>query len=78
VSSRAAREAERARQQAEALAAELGVTTKRLRAAQSVAGVGIFDWDMRAQTFYWSDELFTLMGLAPGSLPPSFQVWDAV
>jgi PAS domain S-box-containing protein len=78
VSSRAAREADRARQQAEALAAELSVTAKRLRAAQSVAGVGIFDWDMRTQTFYWSDDLYTLMGLAPGSVPPSFQVWDAV
>jgi PAS domain S-box-containing protein len=76
MSSRAAREAEKARQEAEDLAVELSLTAKRLKAAQNVAGVGIFDWDMRARTYYWSDELYALMGREPGSVEPSFEAWS--
>src|SRR4051794_5238627 len=38
---------------------------ERLATAQHMAGVGSWSWDVVADTWTWSDELFRLAGLAP-------------
>ena len=72
---RARQDIERSRDEAERLAARLSSTTERLRAAQQVAGIGIFEWDLVTKVMHWSPELFALMGLAPGALEPSPDAW---
>jgi signal transduction histidine kinase/two-component SAPR family response regulator len=57
------------------LAAELRVASQRLQAAQSVAGIGIFDWSLSARTTYWSPELYTLMGLEPNAVEATPDAW---
>jgi signal transduction histidine kinase len=57
------------------LAEELRVASQRLQAAQSVAGIGIFDWSPPEQTTYWSPELFVLMGLAPDAIEATPEAW---
>jgi PAS domain S-box-containing protein len=76
VSAREARRLARAKQDAETLATELAVVTERLLAAQNVAGVGIFDWDLKTGDLFWSPELYHLMGLAPGAVPPTTDAWN--
>jgi signal transduction histidine kinase len=66
---------EKARAEAEALAAQLMVASRRLEAAQRVGGIGIFDWELREERVYWSPEVFALMGLAPGAIEPSVIAW---
>jgi PAS domain S-box-containing protein len=43
---------------------------ERLAAAQHMAGVGSWSWDVVADTWSWSDELFRLAGLEPREEPP--------
>jgi signal transduction histidine kinase/CheY-like chemotaxis protein len=75
---RSRQEVERARDRAEELASELLSTSNRLRAAQQVAGIGIFDWDLTGdQSLFWSPELYTLMGFEPGSVSPTPERWTA-
>jgi PAS domain S-box-containing protein len=66
---------QRARDQAEELAARLSSTSQRLRAAQQVAGIGIFDWDLKTDAVFWSPELYALMGLTPGAIEPRPESW---
>ncbi len=63
------------RRRAEALAAELSLTTQRLHAAQRAAMIGIFEWDVAAGRVTWSPEIYRLMGIEPGSIAPSPQAW---
>ncbi|HEX7840647.1 MAG TPA: PAS domain-containing protein [Kofleriaceae bacterium] len=53
----------------------LRVTSERLEAAQSVGGIGIFDWEIPGDRVYWSAEVYKLMGRPPGALPASSQAW---
>ena len=64
-----------ARQRIEALASDLSVATDRLQASQSVAGIGIFDWDLPSQRVYWSPELYALMGLEPNAIAATPEAW---
>ncbi len=66
---------EAAHAKSEALASVLSVTAERLEVAQSVAGIGIFDWDLRLGRLYWSPEVYALMGHAPGSIQPTSDAW---
>jgi signal transduction histidine kinase len=66
---------EKARDRAEELASRLFSTSQRLRAAQQVARIGIFDWDLAAGTVYWSSELYKLMGLEPEAIAPLPESW---
>lgn len=43
----------------------------RLRRAQSVARVGSWEADIPGGNAWWSDELYHLLGLRPGEVPPS-------
>jgi PAS domain S-box-containing protein len=46
---------------------------RQLAAAQSITHVGSWEWDARANTIRWSDELYRIYGLAPRSVELSFQ-----
>ncbi len=65
---RAQLEAAAARREAERLQTMLST-------AQSVARIGVFEWDITAERLYWSPELFTLMGLTPGEIEPTTEEW---
>jgi signal transduction histidine kinase len=68
-------DAESARDRAEELAARLFSTSQRLRAAQQVAGIGIFDWNLVGDALFWSPELYKLMGLEPDAFAPDADKW---
>ncbi|MDB4990887.1 MAG: sensor hybrid histidine kinase, partial [Myxococcaceae bacterium] len=68
-------EVRRERDRAEALAAELSLTTQRLHAAQQTAKIGIFEWDFACQRMNWSPEIYWLMGLEPEAIAASGKGW---
>jgi PAS domain S-box-containing protein len=52
---------------------------ERLQIALQSAGMGLWVWDLAQDTLYWSDEMFRLMGSAPGDFVPSTDRWmDAI
>lgn len=55
------------RRRAEALASSEAA----LRGAQRLARVGSWRYDLHADTWLWSDELYRILGLLPGQLLPS-------
>jgi two-component system, cell cycle sensor histidine kinase and response regulator CckA len=42
-----------------------------LQKAQETAHLGIWEWDVRKNELYWSDELYRIHGLAPGTSVPA-------
>jgi PAS domain S-box-containing protein len=48
---------------------------ERLRRTQLAARLGTWDWDLTTGAVEWSDGIFELLGLAPGSFDPSFERW---
>ena len=42
-----------------------------LRDTQSTAQCGSWVWDLASKKAYWSDEMYTILGLIPGSVTPS-------
>ena len=42
-----------------------------LRETQSTAQCGSWVWDLAKKKAYWSDEMYNILGLAPGSVAPS-------
>jgi PAS domain S-box-containing protein len=52
--------------------ARLQESRERLADAQRMAEVGSWSWDVVADTWSWSDELFRLAALEPGPSPPGF------
>jgi len=49
----------------------------RLRLALESAKAGTWEWDLQTQENIWSDEVFRLYGLKPGSCEPSYETWLA-
>ncbi|HEX2732523.1 MAG TPA: ATP-binding protein [Polyangiaceae bacterium] len=43
--------------------------------AERVIHLGTWVWDLQSDRVYWSDELFRIFGLAPGSIIPSTQAF---
>lgn len=43
-----------------------------LAAAQQIAGIGIWEWDIGADTLAWSDELCRIFGVEQGSHPATY------
>jgi PAS domain S-box-containing protein len=39
---------------------------------QQLSRIGSWEWDIPADTVWWSDELFRIYGLEPGSLTPTY------
>ena len=50
----------------------------RLRLAFEALHAGVWEWDLRTNQNYWSDELWTVYGLAPHSCAPSYEAWRKV
>jgi diguanylate cyclase (GGDEF)-like protein/PAS domain S-box-containing protein len=44
-----------------------------LNQAQHVGRIGSWSWDTESDTLWWSDELYLIAGLPPGSPPPPFR-----
>jgi len=40
---------------------------KQLKAAQKLANIGHFDWDLKTEKVYWSDEMYRIYGYEPQS-----------
>jgi len=59
------------------LRAELETTGDQLREAQSVAKVGIWEWDVSTNQVHWSDELYRIFGLTPQAFPGTFEGYMA-
>ena len=53
--------------------AELAVARRQLEEAQRLARIGSWEWDIPTNTVWWSDELFRIYGLEPGSIVPSYE-----
>ena len=62
------------------LEASLEERTERLQAAQQVARVGSWQWDVETDDVVWSDEIYRIVGYDPGTpAEPTFDDWlDAV
>ena len=63
-----------ARDEANAIAATLRESERRLLMAQEAAHVGIWEWNLRDGSLYWSPEYERLYGVPPGSLH-SYDDW---
>ena len=50
-------------------------TAFRLRLALDAAQAGMWEWDLRTNKNFWSEELWTLYGLEPHKCEPSYEVW---
>ena len=50
---------------------------RRLLAAQQLAGLGSWEWDVASNTVEWSDELYYIYGVEPGSFSPTFDTYLA-
>ncbi len=56
---------------------ELTLTIERLRLAHEAANSGTWEWDLETDRNVWSEELWSLYGLAPHSCEPSYAAWLA-
>jgi diguanylate cyclase (GGDEF)-like protein/PAS domain S-box-containing protein len=52
---------------------ELRRSRRRLEQAQAIAHMGSWEWDVRANTVSWSDELYRIYGLQPGEFGATFE-----
>jgi PAS domain S-box-containing protein len=48
-------------------------TARLLAELQALVHVGIWEWNIRTHEVYWSDELYQILGHAPGAFEPSFE-----
>src|SRR5439155_18161996 len=53
--------------------ADLRASEARLAEAQRIAGLGVWEWDVRHERVVWSDELFRIFGVSPSEYTPSYQ-----
>jgi len=49
-----------------------------LALAQREAKAGVWDWELASGKLTWSDELFTLFGLAPKTAEANFETWRSL
>ena len=52
---------------------ELTIARRQLEEAQRLARIGSWEWDIADGTVWWSDELYRIYGLEPGSIEPSYE-----
>jgi PAS domain S-box-containing protein len=48
---------------------------QRLHLAQEAANAGTWEWDLKTNKNYWSEEIWKLYGLEPHSCEPSYDTW---
>ncbi len=56
----------------------LRISEERFALAVAGSNDGIWDWDLANHRLYWSDRVFTLLGLAPGSVAPTPEFYEAL
>ncbi len=56
-------------------AAALRSSLAGLRAAQELTGLGVWEWHPRDGRLEWSPEMFRIVGLEPGEVRPSLELW---
>jgi PAS domain S-box-containing protein len=47
----------------------------RLNEAQQAAHLGYWDWDIRTNDIYWSDEIYRIFGLTPQAFEPTYDAF---
>ncbi|MBN2646796.1 MAG: diguanylate cyclase [Thiotrichales bacterium] len=52
---------------------QLNQNMQRFTKAQQIAGLGTWEYDLRTQTLFWSDEVFRIFGEIPGTFTPSYE-----
>lgn len=52
---------------------ELQLSQDKLAAAQQIAHLGSWEWDLESDTIHWSDEMCKIYGLTPGNCPQSLE-----
>lgn len=57
------------------LATELRRSKARLLLAQEISNAATFEWDIRTNEVVWSRTHFTMLGLEPDSVQPSYEHW---
>lgn len=57
-------------------AAALRSSLAGLRAAQELTGLGVWEWHPREGRLEWSPEMFKVVGLEPGEVQPSLELWQ--
>jgi PAS domain S-box-containing protein len=58
-----------------ALLEELQRSRRMLAAAQQLARIGSWEWDVAAGVVTWSDELFRIYGYDPGAFDPTYEAF---
>jgi PAS domain S-box-containing protein len=53
-------------------------TARRLNEAQAMAHVGSWEWDVRRNVITWSDEMYRIAGLEPGSVDITYESYMAL
>ena len=48
---------------------------RRLGSALRATNVGVWEWDIRTNEAYWSDENYRVMGLEPGEIKSTYENW---
>jgi len=55
--------------------AMLKISDERLRLALDSTHIGIFEWQISTNKFYYSPSIWTMLGYDPGTLSPSPKIW---
>ncbi len=50
---------------------------ERVRQTAEASGVALLEWNRSTDGGYWSDRAFTSLGLKPGEVEPTFNLWTA-
>ena len=48
---------------------------RRLSTAMRATKIGVWEWDIRTNKAYWSDENYKVLGLEPGSIEAKYENW---
>jgi len=48
---------------------------ERLREAQTIAHIGSWDWDIKANKLYWSDEIYRIFGMKPQEFGATYEAF---
>ncbi|MFH0825893.1 MAG: PAS domain S-box protein [Pseudomonadota bacterium] len=59
----------------QSMTAALRKNEERLRLALDAAKAGTWEWDLRTNENFWSEETWALFGLEPHSSKPSYETW---
>jgi PAS domain S-box-containing protein len=50
---------------------------ERLRLAMMGSQIGMWDWDLKSETYFWNDQCYHLFGYRVGEVAPSRAIWVA-